>query len=70
MNRFSMLSTGPKQIKRVPPPGAPSSVAGPSRRKPAGLSVTPKPASTRMYGKQDQAVPGAGLFGDMEKPNV
>ena len=64
MNRFSMLSTAPKGMRKVPSPGTPSDVATPGVRKPR-LSVAPKAASTRMYGKADpQPMAGAGLFDD------
>ncbi len=66
MNRFSMLSTAPKGMKKVPSPGTPSDVATPGFRK--SRSIAPKAASTRMYGKVDpQPEPGANMFGDQRR---
>lgn len=56
MNKFPMLSTAPKGMRKVPSPGAPSDVAMPNVRKP--------PKSTRNYGKVDsQPSADPGLFG-------
>ncbi len=67
MNRFPMLSTAPKGMRKVPSPGTPSDVSTPGVRK-SRTSVAPKAASTRMYGKADPQAPMAdpGLFGGFD----
>ena len=62
MNRQSMLSTAPKGMRKVPSPGAPPDFAAPGVRKPR-MSVAPKAASTRMYGKAEpQPMADPSLF--------
>lgn len=58
MNKFPMLSTAPKGMRKVPSPGAPSDVAMPNVRTPRASK------STRNYGKVDpQPSAAPGLFG-------
>ncbi len=63
MNKFPMLSSVPKSMRKVPSPGTPSDVSAPGVRK---RNIAPKAASTRMYGKQDpQPTADPGLFGGL-----
>ena len=74
MNRQSMLTTGPKKMKKVAAPGAASSVASPGVRKARTPDFAPQAASTRMYGKPDPAPAAAGaaqgFLPGMGLPNV
>ncbi len=65
-----MLSTAPKGMRKVPTPGTPSDVGIQGAKKPR-MSVAPKAASTRMYGKAEpQPMADPGLFGPMGNRNV
>ncbi len=64
MNRFSMLSKAPKGALTVPKPGTAPDAATPYVRKQRPTTIKPGPASTRDYGKAEQAPIGPSMFGD------
>jgi hypothetical protein len=63
MNRFPMLSTAPKGMRKVPSPGQPSDVGTAFTKKPRTVGIKPQAASTRDYGKPEQAPIGPSMFG-------